>query len=190
VIFLYAFVSLISDTLMGAFGSHSESIISAFALCEFAFFSVLLYLCIQNKTFKKIIVAISAANLCVEFYLLCTHTTNFDFWAALTTAVLIVIYSIYFFYEQINSTENLLIYQSYRFWMIVGCIVYLSGTLFLFLLTADVTDKQHSPFYIINIIGEIVKNVFFSIAFIVARNNRQNENSGEFDDTNILEKPF
>jgi hypothetical protein len=190
VIFLYALFSLISDYLMGAFKTQSESIISVFALCEFAFFSVLLYLCIKNKTFRKIIIAISAANLCFEFYLLYTNKPNFVFWVALTTAVLIVIYSIFFFYEEINSTENLLIYQSYRFWMILGCIIYLSGTLFLFLLTADNKDKQHSPFYIINILFEIIKNVFFSISFIVARNNRQSEFSEGFDDTNFLEKPF
>jgi hypothetical protein len=190
VIFLYAFISLIFDSLLGAFRDKNPFILDIFALVEFGFFSVLLYLCIKNTTFKKSIIAISVANLCFEFYLLFAHKSSFEFWVALTTAVLIVIYSIFFFYEEINSTENLLIYQSYRFWMIVGCIIYLSGTLFLFLLTSDIKDKQNSPSWIINILSEIIKNVFFSIAFIVARNNRQIDVSQEFDDTNILEKPF
>ena len=190
VIFLYVLISLISDFLLGVFKSNASLIISAFAICEYAFFSAFFFLCIQNKKFKTLIVVISALNLSIALFLFYSQKINFDFWAALVTAILIVIYSIFFFYEQVNSPQALIIYQSYIFWIVVGCIIYLSGTLFLFLYTSDVKDRQNSSLWIINVDFEIVKNVCFSIAFIIARNDNRNIATQNFNDTNIFEKPF
>ena len=190
VIFLYVLISLISDFLLGVFKSNASLIISAFAICEYAFFSAFFFLCIQNKKFKTLIVVISALNLSIALFLFYSQKINFDFWAALVTAILIVIYSIFFFYEQVNSPQALIIYQSYIFWIVVGCIIYLSGTLFLFLYTSDVKDRQNSSLWIINVAFEIVKNVCFSIAFIIARNDNRNIATQNFNDTNIFEKPF
>jgi len=190
VIFFYVLLSLIAGFLVTAFKNHAPLIISVFAMCEYAFFSVFFYLCIQNRKFKNLIILISVIILSFEFFLYYSHKTNFDFWVALITAILIVIYSISFFYEQVNLPSVLIIYQSYSFWVVVGCIIYLSGTLFLFLYTSDLKDKQNSSLWIINDAFEIVKNIFFSIAFIVAKNNKQNISTQNFDDTNIYEKPF
>ena len=159
-------------------------------MLEYSFFSAFFFLSINNKKFKKAIVVIAILNLSTEIFLLYSRNTIFDFWAALTTAIFIVSYSIYFFYEQVNSTQTLFIYQSYKFWIAVGCILYLSGTLFVFLYTSDIKDRQNTSFWLINILFEIIKNVFFSIAFIVARNNKQNMIDADSYDTNMFEKPF
>ena len=189
-IFLYVLISLISDFLLGVFKSHASSIISAFAICEYAFFSAFFYLVIQNKKFKALIVVVSALNLCLALFLFYSQKVNFDFWAALITAILIVIYSIFFFYEQVDSPQALIIYQSYIFWIVVGCIIYLSGTLFLFLYTSDVKDRQNSSLWIINVAFEIVKNVCFSIAFIIARNDNRNLATQDLDDPTMVENRF
>jgi hypothetical protein len=190
VIFFYVLVSFFSIFLLGAFQKNGSLIISISAVIEYAFFSTFFYICIQNKKFKKLIILISALTLSFEFFLFLTSKSNLDFWITIITAVVIVFYSIFFFYEQVNSPETLFIYQSYNFWIVVGCIIYLSGTLFLFLYTADLPDKQRSSLWSINIVFELVKNVFFSIAFIVARNNKQNMIDAESYDTNMFEKPF
>jgi hypothetical protein len=190
VIFFYALLSVISGFLLGVAKNHASLIISYFAICEFFFFSTFFFLSIRNKIFTKIIIAISLCTIGFEFFLLYSHQINFDFWAALITAILIVIYSIFFFYEQLNLPETLFIYQSYKFWIVVGCIVYLSGTLFLFLFTSDLKDKQNSSLWIINDAFEIIKNIFFSIAFIMAKDSKQNMISDDDYDTNKFEKPF
>ena len=159
-------------------------------MLEYSFFSAFFFLCINNKKFKKAIVVITILNLTTEIFLFYSQNKIFEFWAALTTAVFIVGYSIFFFYEQVNSAQTLLIYQSYKFWVAVGCILYLSGTLFVFLYTSDIKDRQNTSYWLINILFEIIKNVFFSIAFFVARNNNQNMIDDDFYDTNIAEKPF
>jgi len=193
VVFLYAVTSLASVFLLGAFQNDANDtalIFSISAMAEYVFFAILLYLCIRNKKFKNLIIVASVLALGIDLFLFRSPKSNSIFWPTLITAVLIVLYSIFFFYEQVNSPQSLLIYQSYQFWIVVGCIIYLSGTLFLFLITSDIQDKQKNSLWIINVLFEIVKNVFFSIALIVASNNKQNIISPDFDDTNILEKPF
>ncbi len=152
-------------------------------MVEFAFFSAFFYLVILSKKFKPSIIIISGLALCAEIILLYFDKENFDFWVALITAIIIVTYSISYFYEQLNSPETLIIYQSYTFWIVVGCIIYLSGTLFLFLYTSDLKNKESSPWWVINISFEIVKNVFFSIAFIIARKIKQKQEERTFVDS-------
>jgi hypothetical protein len=191
VIFFYSVLSLISIVILSSpLKKYGSSIVSIFAICEFIFFSTLLFLCVLNKKFKNLIAAIAGVNLIFELFLFFFHPENFDFWVTLSTAILIFIFSIFFFFEQVNTPETLLIYQSYKFWIIVGCIIYLAGTLFVFLYTSDMKDKIQSALWDINIAFEIIKNVCFSIAFLVARTTKENMMTSDFDDTNMLEKPF
>lgn len=190
VVFLYVLTSLAFNFLLGAFQSHATQIIYISAVVEYIFFSAFFYLFIRNKKFRNLIIITTALTVILEIFIFYSSKLNSDFWVTLITTILIVVYSFFFFYEQINSPEILLIYRSYTFWIAVGCIIYLSGTLFLFLYTSDIKDKEKNLLWFINIVFEIVKNIFFSIAFIVARNNQRNIAIENFDDTNILEKPF
>jgi hypothetical protein len=190
VIFFYVLVSFLSIFLVGAFQSNAFLIISISALVDYSFFSAFYYFGIRNKKFKKLILLIFVVSLAFDIFLFYQPKSNFDFWAPLITTIFIVIYSVFFFYEQLNSPETLFIYQSYKFWVVVGCIIYLSGTLFLFLYTSDIKDKEKSSLWSINIVFETVKNILFSIAFIVARNAKENMIELEEYDTNMFEKPF
>lgn len=190
VLFFYVLASCLAIIFLGVFPNQGIIIISIFELVEFTFFSAFFFLFIQNRKFKNLIVVITIITLCIETFLFFSFKTNFDFWTTLTTAVLIVTYSIFFFFEQINSPRTLIIYQSYVFWIVVGCIIYISGTLFLFLYTSDLKDKQNNSLWNIDIVFEFIKNICFSIAFFVARNNQRNLATQNFDDTNMFEKPF
>jgi hypothetical protein len=176
--------------LLGAFKSHASLIISVFAMCEYAFFSAFFFLSTRNRIFKNLMLIASILYLSFLGIQLYSANTNFDFWAALITVILIVIYSVFFFYEHVNSPTTLIIYQSYAFWIVVGCIIYLAGTLFLFLYTADLKDKQSSLLWSINIAFEILKNIFFSIAFVIAKNNKKIAAIEDFEHTNMFENPF
>ena len=191
VVFFYVLASCASIILMGAFKNYQIKIISVFEIIEFALFSGFYFFFIQSVKFKRFIVVVSSLNLILDLILFFSLRLNFDFWATLTTAIIIVIYSIFFFSEQVNSPVVLAIYQSYAFWIVVGCIVYIMGTFLLFLYTSDLKDKDNSPLWIINIAFEIIKNICFSIAFLVAgNNNKHNILAQNFNDTNMLEKPF
>ncbi len=191
VVFLYVLVSLITNILLVVLNNYASLVISISAIIEYAFFSAFFYICIQNKKFKNLILSLSVLNICFEVFTLFLHKKNFDFWATLITAVLVLIYCIFFFYEEISKTETLLIYQSYTFWVATGCIIYLAGTLFLFLYTSDMEDKQKSSLWVIDIVFEIIKNIFFSVAFVVGKNSKKIAAPAYFDDdTNMFKKSF
>lgn len=190
VVFFYVLTSLAFNFLLGALPSHATQIIYISAVVEYIFFSSFFYIFIRNKKFKKLIITTTTLTSIFEVFLFHSSKLNSDFWVTLITTILIVVYSFFFFYEQINSPQALLIYRSYTFWIAVGCIIYLSGTLFLFLYTSDIKDKEKNLLWFINIFFEIVKNIFFSIAFIVGKNYKQNGVYKDFDNTNIYENPF
>ena len=186
VVFFYVLASGVSIILMGTFKNYQLQIISIFEIIEFALFSTFYFFFIQSVKFKRFIVIVSSVNLILDLVLFFSQRLHFDFWATLSTAVIIVVYSIAFFTEQVNSPVILAIYQSYDFWIVVGCIVYIMGTFLLFLYTSDLKDKDNSPLWVINITFEIIKNICFSIGFLVAgNNNKHNILARNFDDTNL-----
>jgi hypothetical protein len=183
-------VSLITNILLVVFQTHASLVISISAIIEYAFFSIFFYFCIRKKSFKKIIIIISVLTLITELFFLYQQKPKFDFGVTLTTTILIVIYCIFFFYEEMNSPQTLLIYQSYDFWIAAGCIIYLAGTLFLFLYTSDIKDKQKNSLWVIDVVFEIIKNISFSVAFIIGKNSKKITAPADFDDTNMFENPF
>jgi hypothetical protein len=190
VVFFYVLASFFANILLSKFQNNASLIFNIFEIIEYLFFSAFFYFCIRNKNLKKLIIIVSLLVLVIELFFLSQQKPKFDFWVTLTTAILILIYCIFFFYEEMNSPQTLLIYQSYNFWIAAGCIIYLAGTLFLFLYTADIKDKQNNTLWNLDIVFEIIKNVFFSIAFIIGKNSKKITPAADFEDTNMFEKPF
>ena len=190
VVFFYALLTLITDFLIGWFFSYATTIVSVFALIEYLFFSLFFYIIIHNKKVKKAIIIVSILNTTIDIYILQNYREHFDFWAALVIGILTVTFSIIYFYEQINSPKIILIYNSYSFWIVVGFVIYISGTLFLFLYTSDMKDRQKSPLWVLNTVFEIIKDICFSIAFFVANNSTKNTLSYNAQDTNPFESPL
>ncbi|MBS1669468.1 MAG: hypothetical protein JST58_19000 [Bacteroidetes bacterium] len=165
----YAAITLIADFLLRV-RNISALIISFFAIAEFLFFSYFLFHCLEIKKNRTFIVLTSTLICFIEIFLLIKIKANFDFWVALINTFIIVSYSILYFYEQVNSTQETLIYESYKFWVVAGCIIYLSGTLFVFLYTSGTKDKDLNFLWGINVAFEMIKYILFSIAFIIAGN--------------------
>jgi hypothetical protein len=80
-------------------------------------------------------------------------------------SILIVSYCIFYLFDQLNKPQVIFIYQEPSFWFVVGLMVYLSGTLFLFI-QADALDTElRRNFWKILLSATIVKNILFAIAF-------------------------
>ena len=87
-----------------------------------------------------------------------------------------------YFYEQISGTPNdLLIYASPNFWVVLAFLVYMSATLFLFIITSSLSKNEQNRYWFIANFSSIIFNIFLSIAFILNRNNylkSKKENEG------------
>jgi hypothetical protein len=97
------------------------------------------------------------------------RTSSFDSLTASLEAVLIIIYSILFLYEQIKDPSILFVYYTKKFWVVVAFFMYFSSTLFLFLYAASFTQIEHKYYWYINNIFDIIKNILFCIAFYMKK---------------------
>jgi hypothetical protein len=81
--------------------------------------------------------------------------------------IIILVFSYYYLYERTNDTTTLYIYSTFPFWVVIGMVIYLSGSFFVYLFSSTLSSKElHKYWGLTNIMG-FLKNVFFTIAVIV-----------------------
>lgn len=171
VIFAYAFTSFITDFVNHSFALPRQAIFylfSFFTIIEYSLFAFFLYLNLESKNLKRGIVAGSALFFGFALYnIIDTVNYNFDALPASVECILVIIFCVSFFYEQINNTEVSFVYASKKFWIIVAILIYLSATLFLFISSMYLTLEERREYWFINSISNFLKNVLLSIAFML-----------------------
>ena len=97
----------------------------------------------------------------------------FDSFASGIECIIIIVLCIYYLFTQIKGSNNLLIYSTFNFWVIITFLIYFSGTLFLYLLTDSMKKDIHFQklYFIINISFNILKNVLLSVAMCMKTTN-------------------
>ena len=183
VIFLYCIVSFTADNL---FHFLQDRIIdrfylsSSFTICEYSLFAWFLYSALKVKNFKYFLLFGSVLFYTVAIFNWSSRTTeSFDSLSASVESVLMIIYCLLFLYEQIRDPSVLYIYYIKKFWIVVALLLYFSSTLFLFISAATLTKQEHTNFWLINNIFNILKNILFSISFFIKTNNKKAHHSTE-----------
>jgi hypothetical protein len=80
--------------------------------------------------------------------------------------ILILLFSFYYLYEQMNENDTLFVYSKYEFWIVTGFMIYLAGSFFIYIF-ANQTAEALSYWYFTNIFS-ILKNILFSIGIFVS----------------------
>ena len=193
IVFIYTIVEFLVDFVSSktAIGhSHLFALLSIFTIVEFIAFTSFLYLCIANKIIKKTIVGCAilfSAFLILSFFQ--TNKNQFDAIQASGESILIIIFCIIYLYEQINKPQDFFVYSSPDFWIILGFLIYMSGTLLLFISSNSLALEERSRYWLINNICNIIKTILFSVAFLV--NHYSNKHcSIEKSYTDMLESPY
>jgi len=73
-----------------------------------------------------------------------------------------------FLFEQISKPETVFIYSSFKFWVIIGILVYLAATFFLHGFAASLPTETANKYWFINHYSNMLRNVLFAIAIIVS----------------------
>lgn len=66
-----------------------------------------------------------------------------------------------------QDTTNLFIYSRYSFWIVLGIMLYLAGSFFIYIYSSQLPTKEIAKYWIFTNIFSILKNVFFAIAIFV-----------------------
>ncbi len=81
--------------------------------------------------------------------------------------IIIIVYSYYYLYERTNDTSTLYIYSTFDFWIVIGMVISLSCSFFVYLFVGSIPlDEQQRWWDITNVFG-IIKNILFTVAIII-----------------------
>ncbi|MGZ4036474.1 MAG: hypothetical protein ACXVPQ_01525 [Bacteroidia bacterium] len=95
--------------------------------------------------------------------------------------ILILIFSFYYFYEQMQDTTNLFIYTRYPFWIVLGMVLYLSGSFFIYIYSSQLSQEEIRKYWIFTNIFSILKNIFFAIAIVVNASHSIQKSSKKYN---------
>ncbi len=177
VIFLSVILSAVTDYTYAFARTNINTLYfyGAFTIVEYSLFSFFLYLSFQSKTSRVILIVAS-----LIFYLVALSTffikkkEDFDSMSASAEAVLIIVYSILYLYEQVTDPSVFLVYNTKKFWIVLAFLIYFSSTLFLFIYATAMTNQEHKSYWNINNFFDELKNVLFSIGFVMKPNKKNN----------------
>ena len=174
VIFLYTVLSVFTDAAFSAIPEKSQKaefyLFSLFTIIEYSIFTIFIFLQIRSKAIKWFIACSSFLFYGFAIYnVINGQINNFDSLPASVESVLVILFCILLFFEEMRNTEVSFIYSSKVFWVATAVLIYLAATLFLFISTAYFTMEERDSYWSINFISNILKNVLLSIAFILPK---------------------
>jgi len=166
----YSFISLLLNFL-ASYVSHEFLFYAyaSFTFIEFSLFSAIFLIHIQNAKFKKIILLISIVFFLflILYYSAQNNFLNIDSVPIGVETILILVYAFYYLYEQMNDLENSFIYNKYHFWLVIGIMLYLSGSFFIYVFANHVDKETLSNFWYLTNVFYVLKNILFGIAVII-----------------------
>jgi hypothetical protein len=171
VVFFTTFASLTVDTLQD-FAQLSRAmnfyLFVVFTIIEYTFFSAFFFLTLKTRLLRAAIVVGSIAFFLAALYNLFLDTnSSFDSISASSEAILIIVYSVFYFYEQLKTPEETFIYSTKSFWITVAILLYLAATLILFVSVSYLSPSDQQKLWQISIIANTTKNLLLTIAFAI-----------------------
>ncbi len=179
VIFTYTITSFATDLsykrLVHNLNVPPLYIYTFFSLLEYSLFALFLYKSYKQRSFKNILLLLSLifyAVALVNLFHNNSDSQSFDSPSASLESILIIVYCIFFLFEQVKDPNIFYIYYIKKFWVVLALLIYFASTLFLFLYAATFEKPELSTYWKINYIFDIIKNLLFVVSFTM-KDNKQ-----------------
>lgn len=159
---IYSGLSLCTDLLLQIRPKEPNFfVLFTFTLVEYACFAWIFHMLLAKQLNKKIVLVGSLAFMVmVTITLTNLGSQHFDNMNSGTEAILIIIYSILFFSEKLNTDNMEPIFDNPGSFVVIACLFYLAGNLFLFI----TSEEQSLSTWIINSMFNMIRNIFFLVA--------------------------
>jgi len=196
VLLFYIAISFINDNFLLIFEKPVYDrltfiFLSVYTIVEYSIFAFFLYSVIDNKVFKNVILTLTIGFFTFALIIFfASKRSTFDSLSASSESILIIIYCIFYLFDQLNKPQVVFIYEDQNFWFVAGFMVYLSASFFLFVEANSLIKELRDIYWKIFLVANITKNILFAIAF--SRKNRKSIDLSyepPFDD-NILENSY
>jgi hypothetical protein len=132
-------------------------------------FTGFLYVQICKKVVRRSVLLVGSAFVLstVLFSYLNSQVRTIDSIQIGIETIIILLFSFYYLYERMNDTTTLYIYSTFHFWIVLGMVLYLSGSFFIYIFADTLPKTEVNRYWFITNILSIMKNIFFAIAIIV-----------------------
>lgn len=159
---------------------------SLFTIIEYTCLSYTIYCFFERPLFKKLVYVfacifgiVAASNLYLNLTAKEGLSELYDSIPLATSGIFLIILCILSLFEEMQNPVIGFIYITYKFWIILGIMIYFAGTFFFFLNYTAINRTDKEIFWYVNWISIIFKNIFFSIAFLMPKDdpNRELEES-------------
>ena len=137
---------------------------------EFIIISAFFYKAVPNSLYKKFIKYISALFLLIlSSRLILNFKIDFDSLINGIESVVVIFFSISFYYEQIKTPEKTFIDRDPFFWGISALFLFFSVSFFVFLFRESFWsfNKFYYQYIYIHALSGILRNIICSIAFLI-----------------------
>ena len=161
-------------------------------LLEYSFFAVLIYQQLKLRTSKTLVIILSIVFILFQVFYFIGHDKKIiealplflqDFFGWLdipsyrksfdsipigVETIFIFIFIFFFLYEQFKDVKDSPIYSNYFFWIAIGLLIYLGGSLFIYLMASNLlTNEEIDQYWFFTYIVETIKNILLTAAVIV-----------------------
>ncbi|MDQ3681856.1 MAG: hypothetical protein M3352_02135 [Bacteroidota bacterium] len=169
VIIIYCVIDLIINYFVEVFPFRVMFFLySFFTLAEYILFTTFFWLNIKSKSFRNVVILTAVLfTIFLLIYYNVTTTQVLDSIPIGIETILILIYSFYYLYEQMNDTNNLFIYTTYPFWIVTGIMIYLAGSFFIYIFANQVDREILLKYWFLTNVFYVIKNILFAIAILI-----------------------
>ncbi len=153
VLFLYLIASIITEILGNVFARvlhiPNHFILNTFAVLECILISFIFQEVFINKNLKRVAFILIIIYTLVSIYLFIMPDGFFKFNSIVNTisCLLIIIWVFAYFYQLLQTLQVIKLYTIPLFWISVGCLLYFSGTLFIFLYSDTILFQKEPILY-------------------------------------------
>jgi hypothetical protein len=142
---------------------------ASFTFLEFLLFSAVFWQHINSQKFKRVIIILSVVFFIslIFYYFSQTNFRSIDSVPIGIETIIILIYSFYYLFEQMNDLDNSFIYNKFHFWLVIGIMLYLAGSFFIYVFANQVDQKTLKQFWLLTNVFYIIKNILFAVAILI-----------------------
>ena len=146
-------------------------------LAEAVLLYIFFYLILINRTIKKVILfTLSFFVIVWTVKYIQVGQQKFLDNLLLLENISVLVFSIFYYYEQIVKAKFLFLYMVPEFWIVSAFLIHAAGTFFLVLYLPLISFDADPKYFVLNYILVIVRTIPLSIAMSLGNNNLNNDN--------------
>ena len=178
VIFIYVCYSILTEGINTYYNLFYDEVpyfnFDLFSIIEYILLTIYIRRIVRNKTFRTIILV--SLLLFVPYFtynLFGPYYKQYDSVSTSLESILLLIYAIFYLFEQITKPSHIFFYSIPEFWVIVAILLYFSGTFFLGLYAAGQLETNKVFYYEYQVISatfDILKSLLLGVAMVVKGN--------------------